>query len=88
MSHLTKSFNLLQKTIKRGGHVLGGDHYSSLILDTLFSMDFVPVFLTIITRGLIRQERNDILFIKPECNMLNVNNSLLGIWLLFIVPRC
>lgn len=51
-------------------------------------MDFVPVFLTVITRGLIRQEWNDILFIKPECNMLNVNNSLLGIWLLFIVPCC
>lgn len=56
MSYLTESFNLLQKSIKRGGLVLGGDHYSSPILDTSFRMDFVPVFLIIITRGHIGQE--------------------------------
>lgn len=61
MPILNMSFNLLQKTTRRCGHVLSGDYCASLILDTYFRMDFVPFFLTVLTRSHTRQERHPLL---------------------------
>lgn len=61
MPILNMSFNLLHKSARRCGHVLGGDYCTSLILDTYFRMGFVPFFLTVPARNHTRQKGHPLL---------------------------
>lgn len=59
MPNLNTLLNFLQSQ-RSCGHVLGDDQHSSLILDISFRINFVPVFLTALTSGHVRQERSSL----------------------------
>lgn len=87
MPNLNVSFNLLQSQWSCG-HVLGDDQHTSLILDVSFRMNFVPVFLTVLTQGCIRQERRSLCKTRKqyaECEQWFIRNMVISFNTLLLI---